>query len=241
MFRSALQAFPSRAVWIASLGALFLTAGCRTTGTTVANDAALGDEANADDWLAFGRTYSEQRFSPLTQITDRNVAQLGVDWYLDLPDDRGLVSTPLVADGVMYFVGSMNAVRAVDATTGALRWKYDPEVMVHAGNRMRAGWDHSRGIALWNGKIYVATWDGRLNAIDATTGREVWSTMTVDPEKALYLTGAPKVFKGKVLIGNGGTEIGPARGSRTGGRICIVQSGRHGCGQRRACSERAAG
>ena len=189
-----------------------ILAGCRPASPTVANDVTLADEANGDDWLAFGRTYREQRFSPLTQINDNNVSGLGVDWFLDLPDDRGLVSTPLVANGVLYFVGSMNVVRAVDATSGKLLWRYDPKVMDQAGGRMRAGWDHSRGIALWNGKIYVATWDGRLIAVDAASGREIWSTMTVDPAKALYITGAPKVFKGKVLIGNGGTENGAARG-----------------------------
>ncbi len=199
------------------LGALPLIAvvvltSCRAAGPTVVNDVTLADESNGDDWLAFGRTYSEQRFSPLTQITDQNVGKLGVDWYLDLPDDRGLVSTPLVVDGVMYFVGSLNVVRAVDAATGTVKWTYDPKVVEHAGNRLRVGWDHSRGIAFWNGKVYVATWDGRLNAVDATNGQELWSTMTVDPEKALYITGAPKVFKGKVLIGNGGTENGAARG-----------------------------
>jgi quinohemoprotein ethanol dehydrogenase len=193
-------------------------AGCRgggtksTTSATTVNDAALADESNGDDWLGFGRTHSERRFSPLTQINETTVSRLRLDWYLNLPDDRGLVSTPLVVDGVMYFVGSMNRVRAVDAATGAVKWTYDPRVMDQAGDRMRAGWDLSRGIAFWNGKVYVATWDGRLNAIDAATGREVWSTMTVDPAKALYITGAPKVFKGKVLIGNGGTEIGAARG-----------------------------
>jgi quinohemoprotein ethanol dehydrogenase len=79
-------------------------------------------------------------------------------------------------------------------------------------DRLRAGWDHNRGIGYWNGKVYVATWDGRLNAIDARTGRELWSVTTIDPELAMYITGAPKVFKGKVLIGNGGTEHGPSRG-----------------------------
>jgi quinohemoprotein ethanol dehydrogenase len=201
-----------RSIGGALLCSLATLAGCRSTAPTVANDATLADEANGNDWLAFGRTYREQRYSPLAQINDKNVSKLGVDWFLDLPDDRGLVSTPLVADGVLYFVGSMNVVRAVDATSGKVLWRYDPKVMDQAGGRMRAGWDHSRGIALWNGKIYVATWDGRLIAVDAATGAEVWSTMTVDPSKALYITGAPKVFKGKVLIGNGGTENGATRG-----------------------------
>ena len=143
---------------------------------------------------AFGRTFSEQRFSPLTQINTANVARLKVDWFIDLPDDRGLVSTPLVANGVLYFVGSLNVVRAVDATSGALKWRYDPQVMERAGGRIRAGWDHSRGIALWGGKVFLATWDGRLIAIDAATGNEVWSSMTVDPDQgALHHRGAEGV------------------------------------------------
>jgi len=178
----------------------------------VVDDVALADESQGEDWLGYGRTYREQRFSPLTQINASNVDGLSVDWYLDLPSDRGLVSTPLVVDGIMYFIGSMNVVRAVEATTGRLLWEYDPEVAEHGGSRLRVGWDHNRGIAFWMGKVYVATWDGRLNAVDAATGQELWSTMTVDPEVAFYITGAPKVFKGKVLIGNGGTEHGAARG-----------------------------
>ena len=92
-------------------------AGCGpdTPARTLVGDAALADTVQGENWLAFGRTTHEQRFSPLTQIDDSNVAGLAVDWYLDLPGDRGLGSTPLVVDGVMYFIGSMNVVRAVDA------------------------------------------------------------------------------------------------------------------------------
>jgi quinohemoprotein ethanol dehydrogenase len=177
------------------------------------DDAALEDESNTADWLAYGRTQSEQRFSPLTAINATNVATLGVAWYRDLPDDNGLVATPLVANGVMYITGARNIVQAVSATTGAPIWRFDPKVAEHAGDRMRVSFLHgSRGVALWGDKVYSATVDGRLIALDAKTGREVWSVMTVDPELALYLTGAPKVFKGKVLIGNGGTENGPGRG-----------------------------
>jgi quinohemoprotein ethanol dehydrogenase len=174
------------------------------------DDAALADESRVD-WLAYGRTSNEQRFSPLTQISDANVGSLAPDWVVELPDDNGLVSTPLVVDGVLYFIGSMNVVRAVDASSGDLLWTYDPRVADYA-DRMRAGWDHNRGVAYWNDKVYVATWDGRLNAVDAETGVEVWSTTTIDPALPMYITGAPKVFKGKVIIGNGGTEHGPSRG-----------------------------
>jgi quinohemoprotein ethanol dehydrogenase len=181
------------------------------TGTVV-DDAALADETQGDNWLGFGRTYSEQRFSPLDQINAGNVANLRVDWFLDLPDDRGLISPPLVVDGTLYFVGSMNRVRAVDAVTGELLWEFDPHVSDNDGNGLRAGWEHSRGISFWNGKLYGATWDGRLNAIDAATGELVWSVRTFEPDAPLYITGETKVFKGKVLIGNGGTENGPNRG-----------------------------
>jgi len=172
----------------------------------------MGNETQGANWLAFGRTYSEQRFSPLTQINSLNVGDLAVDWYLDLPNDRGLTSTPLVVDGVLYFIGSMNIVRAVDGRTGELLWEYDPDIVGHAAHRMRTGWDHNRGIGFWKGKVYVATWDGRLNAVDAATGEELWSVMTVDPNVHYYITGAPKVFKGKVLIGNGGADHAAARG-----------------------------
>ncbi len=177
------------------------------------DDIALADESRGEDWLAFGRTYSEQRFSPLTQINTSNVAELSVDWYLDLPNDRGLVSTPLVVDGVLYFNGSMNIVRAVDAATGALLWEYDPKVMERVGSRRsRVGWDHNRGIGFWKGKVYLATWDGILVALDAATGGELWSTATIDLDLHYFITGAPKIFKGKVLVGNGGTELGASRG-----------------------------
>jgi quinohemoprotein ethanol dehydrogenase len=179
---------------------------------TQVDDAAMADEVQGENWLAYGRTYSEQRHSPLDQVNKGNVSRLAVDWYLDLPEDRGLVSTPLVADGVMYFVGSMNRVRAVAADSGELLWEFDPQVAQHTGNDLRAGWEHNRGIGIWMDKVIQATWDGRLIAIDRDTGQEVWSTRTFPADAPLYITGAPKIFKGKVLIGNGGTENGPTRG-----------------------------
>jgi quinohemoprotein ethanol dehydrogenase len=177
------------------------------------DDAALTDESNTAEWLAHGRTYSEQRFSPLDQINASNVSKLGIDWYLDLPEAVGLVATPLVADGVMYFTSSRNIVHAVNAVTGEALWSYDPRVSEVAGERLRVSFLHgSRGVALWQDKVYFATVDGRLIGLDAATGKEIWNVMTVDPDEALYISGAPKVFKGKVLIGNGGTEQGPSRG-----------------------------
>ncbi|MEQ8234040.1 MAG: PQQ-dependent dehydrogenase, methanol/ethanol family [Gammaproteobacteria bacterium] len=196
------------AVACAALAAFVVHAEAATT----IDDVALANEADGRNWAAYGRTYSEQRFSPLDAINADNVAGLGLAWYKDLPNDRSLNGTPLVVDGVMYFEGSYNFVYAVDAKSGETLWTYDPKVIEAAGERMRVMWDVSRGLAYWAGKVYVATVDGRLIALDAANGERVWETMTVDPRKALFITGAPKVFRGKVLIGNGGTEWGPTRG-----------------------------
>jgi quinohemoprotein ethanol dehydrogenase len=186
---------------------------CATASARPVDDAVLADETNTAEWPAYGRTHSEQRFSPLTQINTTNVSKLKVDWYLDLPDDAGLAATPLVIEGVMYFTGNRNNVRAVNAVTGKLIWQYDPDIENTAGERLKVSYLHgSRGVAYWNDKVYLATRDGQLIALQASNGKELWRVMTVDPSKALYISGAPKVFKGKVLIGNGGTENGATRG-----------------------------
>ena len=178
----------------------------------VVDDAALANEADRANWLGFGRTYSEQRFSPLDQINADTVENLALAWYKDLPDDRSLNGTPLVVDGVMYFEGSYNKVYAVDARSGQTLWTYDPKAIEASGDRLRVMWDVSRGLAFWKGKVFTATIDGRLIALDAVTGERIWEVMTVDPRKALFITGAPKVFRDKIVIGNGGTEWGPSRG-----------------------------
>ncbi|MEZ5559909.1 MAG: PQQ-dependent dehydrogenase, methanol/ethanol family [Pseudomonadales bacterium] len=175
-------------------------------------DRDIADSSDTADWLAYGRTHDEQRFSPLTDISTDTVGRLGVAWYLDLPDDVGLVSTPLVLNGVLYFTGSMNVVRAVDARTGRLLWEHDPEVAREVAGHKRTGWVHNRGLSIYGDKLFAATWDGRLMALDLATGREIWSVRTFGLDDPLYITGAPKAFKGKVLIGNGGTENGPSRG-----------------------------
>lgn len=203
---------------IAGLGAVACDAGSPRSADDIASavagidDSILASGADAADWLAFGRTFDEQRFSPLTQVTADNAGELGVAWFVDLPNDRTLYGTPLVVDGVMYYEGSWNVLRAVDATSGELLWEYDPEVIEHAGDRLRIMWDASRGIAMYEGRIFIATADGRLIAVDAATGAELWSSMTVDPSEPLMITGAPKAFRGLVVIGNGGTEFGATRG-----------------------------
>ena len=196
---------------------LLLVAACgketaQESEVAIYDDEAIADESQTGNWLAYGRTHNERRFSPSDQIDSGNVADLKVDWFLDLPRDVGLVSTPLVVDGTLYFTGTMNVIRAVDAATGELLWEYDPEVAKEVAGKRKIGWKHNRGISFYEGKLFAATWDGRLFALDAKSGREIWTVRTFDMERSLYITGTPKAFKGKVLIGNGGTENGPTRG-----------------------------
>lgn len=179
----------------------------------IVDDALIANIDNNAEWLTYGRNHNEQRFSPLDQINSENVKHLKLDWYLELPDASGLVATPLVADGVMYFVCSRNVARAVNATTGKLLWTYNPNHTPLPETRMRIAFLHgNRGMAMWGNKVFFATVDGRLIALDSRTGKHVWTKMTIAPSEALYITGAPKAFRGKVLIGNGGAEHGPSRG-----------------------------
>jgi PQQ-dependent dehydrogenase (methanol/ethanol family) len=177
----------------------------------VAADVDGARIANADrepgNWMSHGRTYSEQRFSPLQQINGKNIDGLGLAWYIDLDTNRGQESTPVVVDGVMYFTTAWSKAYAVKADTGEALWNYDPQV--------RPDWAVNlccdvvnRGVAVWKGKVYFATLDGRLIALDAATGKKVWETLTIDPNFRYSITGAPRVAKGKVFIGNGGAEMG---------------------------------
>jgi PQQ-dependent dehydrogenase (methanol/ethanol family) len=165
------------------------------------------EAAAGSDWLTYGRTYDEQRFSPLTQVNKDTIGKLGVAWWAEFDTDRGQEATPLVADGVLYTTTAWSKVYAFDAKTGKELWKYDPKVPGEAG--FNACCDVvNRGAALWKGRLYVGTIDGRLIALDAKTGAVAWDVQTTDKTRPYTITGAPRVVKGKVLIGNGGAEYG---------------------------------
>lgn len=167
----------------------------------------IAADSEPGNWMSHGRTYDEQRFSPLTGIDANNVASLGLDWSFDFPTNRGIESTPIVVDGVMYVTSSWSMVFALDAKTGKLLWHYDPEVPKQWS--VNACCDAvNRGVAAWQGRIYVGTLDGRLIALDAKTGKPAWSVQTTPQDKPYTITGAPRIVKGKVLIGNGGAELG---------------------------------
>ncbi len=167
--------------------------------------------ANADDepgnWMVHGRTSSEQRFSPLDQINESNVGKLTLAWYTDLDTNRGQEATPIVVDGVMYSTSAWSKVQAVDAKTGRLLWQYDPEVPGIWDVRACCG-VQNRGAAVWKGKVYAGTLDGRLIALDAETGELIWEVNTTDQAQSYTITGAPRVIGDKLVIGNGGAEYG---------------------------------
>ena len=172
------------------------------------DDAALRNaDARTGDWITHGRDYAETRFSPLKQINAENANQLGLAWSFDTGTDRGLEATPLIVDGVMYTTGSWSIVYALDARTGKQLWKWDPQVPRRYG--AKACCDVvNRGVAVYKGRVYVGTLDGRLAALNAATGKVVWSVVTVDQSKMYTITGAPRVVEGNVIIGNGGAEFG---------------------------------
>jgi quinohemoprotein ethanol dehydrogenase len=210
-----------------SLAALLVACGSKSTpptptavapsaGKAAVNAARLtAADSEPGNWMSYGRTYDEQRFSPLEQINAQNVSGLHLAWHYDLDAaHRVQESTPIVVDGVMYLTTAWSKVFALDPASGKELWVFDPAVPGATG--VKGCCDvGNRGVAVWNGRVYVGTFDGRLVALDAATGKQVWSVNTVDDPAAdpqsYTITGAPRVVKGKVIIGNAGGEY-KARG-----------------------------
>jgi quinohemoprotein ethanol dehydrogenase len=171
-------------------------------------DTELRDSGkDQDNWLMYGRTYEDHRFSPLNQINEQSIGKLGLAWSHELGTTRGLEATPLVQDGILYTTGSWSVVYAMDAKSGKILWTYDPKVP--RGRAYFICCDVvNRGVALYHGKIYVGTLDGRLIALDQTSGKPVWDVSTADSAKPYAISSAPRIAHGKVIIGNAGAEYG---------------------------------
>jgi len=166
--------------------------------------AAASDPA---DWITHGGSYAETRYSELAKIDAGNAGQLGLAWFYDTNTNRGLEATPIVIDGILYATASWSTVFAIDARTGRQIWHYDPQVPREKGSDACCD-VVNRGVAVYEGRVYVGTIDGRLIALDAANGRPVWEVQTTDTTRPYTITGAPRVVKGKVIIGNGGAELG---------------------------------
>src|SRR6187399_2048409 len=177
--------------------------------TSAVDGASIkANTATSNDWPTIGLDYAETRFSRLNKINADNVKQLGLVWSYPLESSRGVEATPVVVDGIMYQTASWSVVHAIDARSGKRLWTYDPKIDREKGYKGCCD-VVNRGVALWKGKVYVGAYDGRLIALDAVTGAKVWEKDTlIDKEHSYTITGAPRVFNGKVVIGNGGAEYG---------------------------------
>jgi quinohemoprotein ethanol dehydrogenase len=183
------------------------TAGAPPAAAAVDQPRLLNADREPGQWMMDGRNYTAQRYSPLKQINEQNVSQLGLAWYAELDTFRGVEATPLAIDGVIYNTSAWNITSAYEATTGKLRWTYDPKVPREWG-RYACCEPVARGLAAWKQKIIIGTLDGRLIALDAKTGAPVWTTQTFDKSWPYSITGAPRVFDGRVVVGNGGADLG---------------------------------
>lgn len=176
--------------------------------TAIVDDAYLANADNTpENWVTYGKNYAEDRFSSLALINKDNVDKLGLAWAFNLETTRGVEATPLVVDGIMFLTGPWSKVFAVNARTGKMIWTYDPEVPGKYGEKACCD-VVNRGLALYKGRVYVGTLDGRLISLDASNGKPLWQVLTVDTTKFYTITGAPRIVKGKVIIGNGGAEFG---------------------------------
>ncbi|HTW38496.1 MAG TPA: PQQ-dependent dehydrogenase, methanol/ethanol family [Steroidobacteraceae bacterium] len=178
-----------------------------TRAAWVTESRLIEPSAEPQNWLTTGHDYADTRFSSLREINDGNVHRLALAWYYDLDTHRGQEATPVVVDGLMYTTSAWSKVQAFEAASGRLLWQFDPKVpgrtAVHACCDVV-----NRGVAVWRGRVYVATLDGRLIALDAHTGKPTWSVLTVDPHDPYTITGAPLAVSGRIVIGNAGSEYG---------------------------------
>ena len=194
-------------VCVAAIAACRGGPGSPGDGASVDASRLRNAESEAGQWLMDGRTYSAQRYSPLTAINETNVGKLGLAWYADLNTYRGVEATPLFVDGVIYNISAWNITTAYDARNGRELWTYDPKVPREWG-RYACCEPVSRGLAFWKGKVIIATLDGRLLGLDAKTGTPQWEVRTFDDSQPWSITGAPRVFDGLVVVGNGGADLG---------------------------------
>ena len=182
-------------------------------GLTMAIVTAMGQSGRPDtEWLSYGLTPGETRYSPLNQINTSNVNRLGLAWSYDIgPGGGNQEATPLISNGILYGITNWSVVYAVDARTGQERWRWDPEVNQTAVRPKLCCGAVNRGLAIYQGKILVPVIDGRLDALDAATGKFIWETRVAFPQDDYTITMAPRIAKGKVIIGVAGADF-PVRG-----------------------------
>src|SRR5665213_2776404 len=174
----------------------------------VTDERLMHADQDPGNWLTHGGNWQETRYSRLTGINANNVAALKPAWSAEFDTTRGQEATPIVVDGVMYVSTSWSKVYALDAATGRQIWYYDPKVPGPTG--AHACCDVvNRGVAVYEGNVYIATLDGRLVALNAGTGKPVWTVRMFEyPSRRYSSTGAPRAARGKIFVGNAGADFG---------------------------------
>lgn len=192
-----------------ALAGIFHISGSATDRPAKAADVnearVLAESADSKDWMVDGADFGERHFSSLKQITDSNIQDLGLAWSLDIPSPMGMAAEPIEVDGKIYVTDSLSRVYAVDAASGQLLWRFDPKTKLGMSTQNSYAARVNRGVAIWDGKVYVGTGDCRVVAIDAASGAQAWASRICDPAQT-GTTGAPHVGKGKVFIGYNGAD-----------------------------------
>ena len=174
----------------------------------VSNQRVLEGAQSGENWFLKGGRFDGQHYSPLAQVNDENISDLGLEWAADLPTLDGISTTPIVIDGVIYMSGAYSVVFAVDAKNGEILWTYDPEVQDAFADHPRLSWIAriNRGVAVWGDSVFATTADCRLIALDAQTGKRRWTKQTCSSEQGYSISDSPYVGGGKVFVGNSGSE-----------------------------------
>ncbi|HSD69875.1 MAG TPA: PQQ-binding-like beta-propeller repeat protein, partial [Woeseiaceae bacterium] len=187
---------------------LGLSTGAAQGAADVTEERVLAESGKGNNWFLKGGNFAGEHFSPLDDINAGNVEDLGLAWVSAIPAPDGISATPIVVDGVIYFSAAYSVAYAVDARNGRVLWSFDPNVRAAFATRPETSWlaRVNRGVAVWDGKVYVTTADCRLLAVDAANGKELWSQQTCDPAQGYGISDSPYVGGGKVFVGNAGSE-----------------------------------
>jgi quinohemoprotein ethanol dehydrogenase len=187
---------------------LALASGAAYSAAEVTEERVLAESGKGVNWFLKGGNFDGSHFSPLGEINTGNVGDLGLAWMSEIPAPDGISATPIVVDGVIYFSAAYSVAFAVDAVSGRILWSFDPNVRASFAKNPQTSWlaRVNRGVAVWDGKVFVTTADCRLLAVDAANGKELWTKQTCDPEQGYGISDSPYVGGGKVFVGNAGSE-----------------------------------
>ena len=191
----------------AALAGLALAA-CGSGGDRAANVVGAEQIGAGADWVSRMGGEAAPAYSRLDEIDIATVDRLGLEFAVDLPGETTLEATPIAVGGTVYFTGTHAKTYAVDGRTGATRWTYDPESWKFNPAKLHLNFAASRGLAHADGRIFIAAFDGRLIALDAGSGKELWSAETLSRTSMQWISGAPYIFKDKVIVGQAGADMG---------------------------------